>query len=159
MTNVSGKLLDAGLTSINGLNPVLTFQLNKPATTDSGSFLVTDPIDVTPASDGSFTVNLSNTDTILTEDVYYTLSARWQAPDIGLTRADFPDWKLYVPSAGGNLADLMKQPVNRSMVITSPTNPGNNFGPGALWLQIDPADPNNPANPANTGDLYELRTP
>jgi hypothetical protein len=157
MTNVTGKLLDAGLASINGLNPVLIFQLNKPAVTDSGSFLVTDPIEVTPAGDGTFTANLANTDTILTEDAYYTLSARWQAPDIGLTRADFPDWKLYVPTGGGNFADLMKQPTNRSMVIKAPANPGNNFGPGALWLQIDPADPDNPANPGNSGDLYEMK--
>lgn len=158
MATVTGKLLDFGLASINGLNPVLIFRANKPAITDSGTFLVTDPIEVTPTSGGDVSVSLANTDTLLTEDVYYTMSAEWRAPDLNYARADFPDWQLYVPSGGGNLADLMKQPVNRSMVIKSPTNPGNNFGPGALWLRIDPSDPDNPSNPGNTGDLYELRT-
>jgi hypothetical protein len=154
---VTGKLLDFGLSSINGLDPVLIFQANKPAVTSTGSFLVTDPIEVTPTSGGNVTVDLSSTDDLVTADVYYTLSAEWRAPDLNFTRADFPDWKLYVPSGGGNLADLIKQPTNRSMVIKSPTNPGNNFGNGTLWLQIDPADPNNPLNPGNTGDLYEMR--
>jgi hypothetical protein len=157
MTTVTGKLLDAGLASINGLNPVLIFQVNKPAITDSGTFIVTDPIEVTPASDGTFSVNLSNTDTLLTNDVYYTMSAEWRAPDLNYARADYPDWKVYVPTGGGNLADLIKQPANRSMVIKSPTNPGPYFGKGAMWLQIDPADPDNPLNPGNTGDLYEMK--
>lgn len=156
MASVTGKLLDFGLSSINGLNPVLIFQANKPAVTSSGSFLVTDPIEVTPASDGTFSVALSTTDDLVTEDVFYTVSAEWRAPDLNYMRADFPDWRVYVPG-NGNLADLIKQPANRSMVIKSPTNPGSNFGAGTLWLQIDPADPNNPANPGNTGDLYEMK--
>jgi hypothetical protein len=157
MTTVTGKLLDFGLSSINGLNPVLIFQANKPAVTSAGTFLVTDPLEVTPASDGTFTATLSTTDDLVTDDVYYTMCAEWRAPDLNYMRADFPDWKLYVPSGGGNLADLIKQPANRSMVIKSPVNPGNNFGPGTTWLQIDPADPDNPANPGNTGDLYEMK--
>jgi hypothetical protein len=155
--NATGKLLNFGLANINGLNPVLTFQANKPAITTTGSYLATDPITVTPSSDGTFTVSLSTTDDLVTDDVYYTISAKWQAPDLNYIRADFPEWRLYVPSGGGNIADLIKQPTNRSMVIKSPTNPGNNFGNGALWLQIDPADPNNPTNPGNTGDLYEMK--
>ena len=157
MATVTGKLLDFGLASINGLNPVLIFQANKPATTSTGSFLVTDPLEVTPASNGDFTVTLSTTDDLVTEDVHYTMSAEWRAPDLNYARADFPGWKLYVPSSGGHIGDLIKQPTNRSMVIKSPTNPGPHFGNGALWLQIDPADPDNPLNPGNTGDLYEMK--
>jgi hypothetical protein len=157
MATVTGKLLDFGLASINGLNPVITFRANKPATTTTGSFLATNPITVTPASDGTFSVSLSTTDDLVTGDVYYTISADWRAPDLNYMRADYPDWKVYVPSGGGNIADLIKQPVNRSIVITSPTNPGPNYGPGAYWLQLDPNDPNNPANPGNTGDLYEMK--
>jgi hypothetical protein len=157
MATVTGKLLDFGLASINGLNPVLVFQANKPAVTSTGSFLVTDPLEVTPASNGDFTVTLSTTDDLVSDDVFYTMSAEWRAPDLNYARADFPEWKVYVPTGGGNLADLIKQPANRSMVIKSPTNPGPYFGKGALWLQIDPADPDNPANPGNTGDLYEMK--
>lgn len=157
MATVTGKLLDFGLASINGKQPTLTFQANKPAISSVGTMLVTDPISVTPSSNGEFTVTLAATEDLMTDGVYYRVEAEWLAPDLNYVRADFPDWQLFVPTGGGTMSDLLKSPANRTLVIKSPTDPGPGFGPGTMWLQIDPADPDNPLNPANTGDLYEMR--
>lgn len=158
MATVTGTLRNFGLANINYLNPEITFQANKPATGGAGQIFATEPIAVVPTSDSSWSVALEPTESLLTEDVFYTVTMRWRDPANNYIRADFPEWRLYVPTAGGTFADLVQQPVNRSMVITSPTDPGTNFGAGALWLQADPADPGTPTNPGNTGDLYELRS-
>lgn len=157
MAAVTGTLRNFGLANINYLDPEVIFQANKPATGGSGQIFATEPIIVTPGSDSSWTANLQDTEALLTEDVYYTITVQWRDPANNYIRADFPEWRLYVPSAGGVFGDLVQHPVNRSMVIKSPTDPGTKFGEGALWLQIDPADPDTPTNPGNTGDLYELR--
>lgn len=157
MATVTGTLRNFGLANINYLDPQIIFEANKPALGPTGQIFATEPIIVIPTSDSSWTANLEPTEGLLTEDVYYTVSVRWRDPANNYMRADFPEWKLYVPSAGGVFGDLIQHPVNRSMVIMSPTNPGTGFGVGALWLQTDPADPDTPTNPGNTGDLYELR--
>lgn len=158
MAEVNGTLRNFGLANINHLDPVIIFQAIKPAIGAAGQIFATDPIRVpVTASDSSWSANLEPTESLLTEDVYFTVTVEWRDPAGNYMRADFPDWRLYVSSAGGSFGDLVQHPVNRSMVIKSPTDPGTNFGRGALWLQIDPADPDNPANPGNTGDLYELR--
>ncbi|MET3349652.1 UNVERIFIED_ORG: hypothetical protein ABID57_001324 [Arthrobacter sp. UYEF1] len=157
MAAVTGTLRNFGLANINYLDPEIIFQANRPAVGATGQIFATEPVIVTPGSDSSWTANLQDTEALLTEDVYYTVTVQWRDPANNYVRADFPDWRLYVPAAGGVFGDLLSQPNNPHMVIVSPVDPGTNFSIKTMWLQTDPADPDTPTNPANTGDLYELR--
>ena len=155
---VTGSLRTFNGANFNHLDPVLIFTPNKAATGANGQIFSGGEVRVTPdQATSAFTVNLEVTESMVTEDVYYIPSIEWRDPAGNFMKADYPGWRLYVPSGGGQLPDLLQQPLNRSMVIKSPVNPGTRYGSGALWLQIDPDDPDNPKNPANTGDLYELR--
>jgi hypothetical protein len=157
MATVTGTLRNFGLANINHLDPEIIFQANRPATGGSGQIFATDPIKVTPGAGGAWTVDLEPTETLLTADVYYIVSVEWRDPANNYMRADFPDWRLYVPTAGGVFGDLLAQPNNPHMVIVSPVDPGTDYDIKTMWLQTDPDDPDTPTNPANTGDLYELR--
>lgn len=158
MAAVTGSLRNFGLANIAHLNPEIAFIPNKPATGTGGKIFATEPIKVTPNPiDSTFSVALEPTETLLTADVWYEVQVRWFDPAGNYVKADFPDWKIFVPTAGGVFGDLVGQKLNPSFVITSPVAPPEIYGLAAMWLQLDPADPNNPTNPANTGDLYELR--
>lgn len=156
MPVVNGTLENFGMLSIAALDPEIIFTANKPAVGLDNAIFVTDPIVEIPAADGTWAVLLQNTSTLITADVYYTIVIRWRDPANNYMRADFPDWKLYVPDTGGEFTDLIKHPVNPGLVIVSPVNPGTDFELNTAWLQMDPNDPDNPLNPGNTGDYYEL---
>lgn len=154
---VSGTLSDFGLDPIAGLYPEIEFRPSGPAAGSAGRLLVSEPVRATPASDGTFTVNLQTTDDLLPVGVHYKIEIRWLDSAGKYIKADSPDWKLKVPSGGGSIADLLKLPIGSGFVIYSPTAPPTWVGILATWFQLDPDDPNNPSNPANTGDIFELR--
>lgn len=158
MAAVTGTLKTFGLESLAGKQPVIVFEANKAATASGGELFVTDPVRVTPASDGSFSARLQQTENLITPDVHYRMWIEYLDAANNYVRVDNPDWQLRVPAAGGTLGDLLKLPkINSALVITSPTPPPVWLGLGAMWLQADPNDIDNPLNPANTGDLHELR--
>lgn len=158
MAAVTGTLKTFGLESLAGKQPVIVFEANKPATGSGGELFATDPVRVTPGSDGTFSARLQSTENLITDNVSYRMWIEYLDSANNYVRVDNPDWVLRVPAAGGALGDLLQLPkINSSMVITSPTPPVLWLGLGAMWLQMDPNDPNSPDNPVNTGDLYELR--
>lgn len=158
MAAVTGTLKTFGMAALASKQPVIVFEANKPATGPDGELFATDPIRVTPATDGAFSARLQPTEGLITADVHYKMWVEYLDTANNYVRVDNPEWELRVPSAGGALGDLLKFPkVNSGLVITSPVAPSVWFGLGAMWLQSDPADPDNPNNPGNTGDLHELR--
>lgn len=148
MAVVTGTLYDIGGGHLAGKYPELVFTLNDPAATAGGVY-VTEPSVVVPGGDGSFTTNLPATE-LMRDDNYYELQIRWLDTAGNMTRIDFPDWKIRVPTAGGNVADLRGPGTNLSMVYVSLTAPEHPV-PFMLWLEQDPDDIN---NPANTSRLY-----
>lgn len=158
MAVVTGTLRTFGLDSLAGKQPLIVFEANKPATSPTGELLATDPVRVTPESNGEFSARLAATDGLITEGVHYKMWIEYLDSANNYVRVDNPDWVLRVPASGGTLGDLLQFPkVSSGLVITSPTPPSLWLGLGAMWLQMDPNDPNNSDNPANTGDLHELR--
>ena len=153
MPVVTGTLTDLGLGHLVGKSPQLVFTLNAP--NSGGSALYpTEPIRVTPAPDGTFSVNLAAT-TEMNNDAHLTLSVHW-INSVGSSpiRADFDGWELQVPAAGGALPGLWgKPPTNTRMVYVSLTPP-EDPRPFSLWLE---ANPDNDNDPANTWDLNEWR--
>ena len=148
MPTISGTLRDFGLTAFPGQSPVITFRANGPAVTRAGALLATKDINVTPNSAGDFSVVLAATDTLATGNIWYTVSISWLDPAGNYIHADFPDWRLFVPARGGDLADIIEKPANPSLVyigLTAPAYPT----PGMKWLEatLD--------GTAGTGNLYE----
>lgn len=159
--NVTGSLRAFGGGNFNHLDPVIIFRPNGAAISGTGQIFSGPDERATPGSDSSFTQALEVTETMLNADAHYLILIEWRVPSVtgdqgGVALHD-TGWKLYVPGGGGDVGDLAKKPPNQGMVITAPVKPQAHFGPGTMWLQMDPTDPNNPNNPANTGDLYRLQ--
>jgi hypothetical protein len=148
MAAVNLTLYDIGGGHLAGKNPQLIFTLNDAAATAGGVY-VTEPIVVTPGSDGSASFDLPSTD-LMRDDNYYSLAVKWQGPAGESIRVDYPDWKIQVPTGGGNIVDLRGPGTNMSMVYVSLTPPDKPL-PRTYWWKTDPDDI---TNPANTGKIY-----
>lgn len=141
MANVTGTLKDFRSLEFSSLSPTVTFTASGPAVSGASLFS-TVPVVVTPASNGTFTVALQATDAVH-PGVWYTVKVSWLDSVGGYVGLDYPGWKLFVPTAGGAIGDLISVPANPAMVWTGeypPTNPT----PGTWWLQ------------ASTGELKEM---
>ncbi|WOH20120.1 hypothetical protein IRJ34_07290 [Paenarthrobacter sp. GOM3] len=153
MAVVTGNIKDVVGGSFTGKFPQLLFTLNAPQTKEGGVIFPQEPVKVTPAANGSWSVDLAPTVEML-DDAWYTVQIVWVKSIVPRTFGgyNFPDWQLQVPLTGGAFSDLFgKPPKNTRMVYVSlapPTDPR----PFTLWLKDDPSDP---ANPLNTGNLYE----
>lgn len=153
MPAVTGELKDIiGATLVSRVGRLI-FRLVAPnITVSTGRVMPTAEVAVTPSSDGSFTVNLTSTATML-GDGYYTMSIEWL--DSSMPHADFPDWQIRVTSSGGNLGDFISTGgghggPNLSLVLTGLTKPPQ-LRVGQLWWKTDP---NDPYGTANTGLIY-----
>lgn len=131
MPNVTGKLADFGLVSLQPYAPVLTFTPSGPAvgTFPPNDFLLADrPLVVAVASDGSFTAALAQTD-LMHPVVWYTVTIKWLDPVNGFTSLDAPStWQLFVPAAGGTITNLISAPWNPTLAWYGPT--GSEYPPG-----------------------------
>jgi hypothetical protein len=152
MPNVTGNLTDVGGGHLVGKIPEIHFTLNAP-NAKSGVMHPTEPVTVQPAADGSFTVSLQSTTNMMYR-AWYTLSIQWLDNAGNYVKADFPDWKLEVPVAGGVFSNLFgAPPTNTRMVYVSLTPPTDPL-PFTIWLKQNPDDP---LDPLNTGELFEWR--
>jgi hypothetical protein len=149
MATVTGILTDFNLQSLDSYSARIIFTASEPATLP-GRLLSTKEIVVIPGADGSFSVDLRPTDAI-TPQVFYRVRIEWLDSDGGFVGTDYIGWRLFVPSDGGPIGDLLSMPSNPSMVWEGPTPPENPT-PGTWWLQVNPDDPD---DPRNTGQLYE----
>lgn len=112
MPTVTGTLTDIGLGSLGPSNPVLQFTPSEPAVDTAGRIFASRAVEVVPAAQGSFTVNLASTDGLMPERAHWVMSIGWRNPDgymssDGYFVKDFPTWRIRVPVEGGRLVDLL----------------------------------------------------
>lgn len=165
MPTVTGYLKDLVGAAMGNRKGKLVFRPNAPmvqaASTTPGTIHSTAEISVTPASNGSFSVNLTAT-TVMLQDAYYTLRIEWLDSEGGAM--DFPNWQIRVPvGSGGHIGEfiVLGPPnggwggslPNLSLVLVSETRP-DNLQVGQLWLQATPGEHASPDGALNTGNLY-----
>lgn len=136
---VTGTLTDFGLASLNGSQPRLIFRPSGPAL-KSPRILSTKEIVVTPASNGTFTVELEPM-TGIRPDRTMDVSIEWLDAGTNYKSMDLVT-DLRIPPGGGVLADIAAL----------------DYQPSDVWVSASP--PDNPAISTwwlstTTGDLYE----
>lgn len=162
MPAISGHVRDIVDASMANRVVALVFRLNAPNVqgtssggTAAGTIHPTAERKVTPGSDGSFSVDLVLTTTMLS-DAWYEVGIVWNENEGPLW--DYPNWQIRVGS-GGNISDKVyfRPPgggggplANLTLVLLSLTEPPN-LARGQLWWKVNP---NDPADPANTGKIY-----
>lgn len=120
MPLVNGTLTDFGLDPLATYAPRLTFRAAAPGTDGLGIY-TTRPVEVVPAANGYFEVDLIATDALAAAN-YYNVQVHWT--DVDPTRKDRTEtlpWRLHVPPEGGALGDL----------LAAPASPGN------VWVGAD----------------------
>lgn len=139
MPKITGQITDFGFSALPGHRLRLVFKHSAPGLAGA-AIMTTRPVVVTPASNGYFEANLVSTDAIAPAG-FYTVAMEWIEPPSRKTyRETFPG-KLYVPSAGGVLADILRIPANPALVWTGEEPPANP-SPGSWWQKP-------------SGDVYE----
>ena len=123
MAVVSYTLSDMGLASLAAYSPRLVFTPSGPAV--KGSILFASrPIGSTPNTFGEGTVTLSSTETMIPE-TWYTLTITWLDSAGNYISKDFPDWKIRVPAADGDLSDMIDAPAPGYLIWFGPEPPIN----------------------------------
>lgn len=138
MATVTFKLTDFGLDSLAAFAPEVVFTPSGPAV-NSTNLLATRPIVATPNTDGTGVVDLAPTDDLRPEG-WYAISMRWLDASSEFIGVDFPNWRLYVPPAGGALADLIVTPWNPGLVWAGPTAPAGTPTANTMWLNTTTGD-------------------
>lgn len=166
MATVTGNLKDIVGASMDSREAVILFTLNSPnVVVGSGGLRPDAPKEVTPGSNGDFSVNLEPTVNMF-NDAWYTISIMWlQGADGPQGKAaalqGFLDIRLRVPSGGGTLDQLLtREPAggrpgpNGRVVWVSQTAPPrpHKF---MLWLEQEPGPTPDPFDPKNTSNLKE----
>jgi len=130
MATVTGTLWDFGLASIAQYMPQIIFTPSGPATTETKLF-ATRPIVVTPAVGGAFSVDLKSTDDVQPA-VWYRATVRWLDSAGEYVSQDSPDFKLFVPAAGGAIGSLLRDviPFPSEVWVGETDNPDYGF-----WFQ------------------------
>lgn len=140
MAIVTGSLKDIVGAAMGNRQVALVFRLNGPAvqanSTTPGMIHPTAEARVVPAANGSFTVDLIAT-TVLRGEAWYTLRIEWLDGSGPLN--DFPEWKIRVPTSGGNIADILEAPAN-PMLFWIGEDPPPNPTPGQNWLKPSTGD-------------------
>ena len=129
MATISGTLNDCGLGHLVGKAPTLKFTLNNPAASPAGLF-TTEPVSVTPDGAGVFSVTLEPTETMY-QNRHYSLTVTWLDSAAEFNKANFPDWRIVVPVAGGTFSDL----------IANYTNDSGGWNPLMVFWQATEPDP------------------
>lgn len=138
MPIVTGKLTDFGLDAMRENMPRVIFTYTNPAGRPQpgiakSAVLASHPVIANPAYNGYFEAELVDSSTISPAG-YYTVSLEWRDDATRVYRREDLPGKLYVPAAGGILADLLRIPSNPALVWQGAEQPGNP-SPGSWWLQ------------------------
>lgn len=132
----------------------------REASTRTGDLISALAEEITLATNGSWSKDLTPTTDVQDHDFHYLLRGFYFEPEgygsgRGFRRHDVFEHKLYVPPEGGNVGVLLRAPRPRSTdVLVDPTisdtNPPPVLTPGFLYLSGGD-DPN-----LGSGDLYEV---
>ena len=132
---------------------------SKPAITVGGRVISQTPQTVDPDPlTGEFTFSLTPTVDVIDSGFHYLIRGYYLKPDgydasHGFTRRDLFEYKLYVPTEGGTIGDLVNAPgrPSQAWVIVSLTQPQVEIF-GSYWLMADPGgDPS-----IGNGNLYKV---
>lgn len=146
MAVVTGTLRDFGLQSLAAFQAEIIFTPTGPAL-HGNTVLVTKPVVVVPASDGSFTATLFLT-TFLQPAQAYRMSVRWFDSAGNYVMVDHFEWDLLVPAEGGPISELLAAPQNPTTVWVG-LNPPPKPVRGSWWLE------SSEDGLSGTGNLYE----
>lgn len=120
MAQVTGKINHFGLQMIQGRELRLRFVPSNGAV--GNQIILADDwiVEVTPAPDGAFGVNLAATDHLRPRGTHYKIEALWFNPAID--GGDHPvvdelPFQLHVPAGGGEIGDLLRTPHDNTTVI------------------------------------------
>jgi len=145
MALITGTAGDINLAAVDAYGLELVFWLSETATQGS-KLIVTREHKVAVADDGTWSVDVPDTET-MGQPRHYRMRAQWRDPnafgeDRGMAGIDFPDFELFVPVAGGSLADLTAYfTTNPYMVFYGPTEPAQ-WPVGAVWVNSTSGDIN-----------------
>lgn len=143
MPKITGKLTDFGIDPMLDADPKITFRFmteGRPTSAVAGAAVLANrDVEIRPEYNGFFEATLTETGKIAPAG-YYLVSVHWR-DQLRQRRVDTLPGRLYVPAAGGVLADLLRLPSNPALVWTGPEAPANP-SPGSWWQK-----PN--------GDIYE----
>lgn len=136
MPLVTGKLTDFGLDVMTDNAPRVVFTYTNPDGRPQpgiakASLLASHPVVSVPAYNGFFEAELTDTASISPAG-YYLVSIEWRDDSTRVYRRDVLPGELYVPAAGGVLADLLRVPVNPALVWSGEEEPANP-SPGTWW--------------------------
>lgn len=154
MAVVTYNLKDATGATMTGLNPVVKFTLNRGNITASGGGLRPDkPAVSIPSSDGTGSINLEPTVSMLA-DAWYAVRIEW-LDNVG-NLITYMDFQIRVPAGGGSLSDLAdlggaSGGANQLIWWVGLTEPPSHR---YIWLQMNP---NDNTDPAGTGDVRQWR--
>lgn len=162
MALVTGSFTTAhGGSFPSGSMPGLSFTPSMPAITVGGTVVSTFAQEVTPAADRSFSVDLTPTTFVSDPDFHYIVTGYYLVPDgyggSGFTKVDVFEYRLYVPSAGGRIGELVQggRPAE-AFVFFDPTwssqNPPTVLTPGAIYVSADPTNPD-----LGTGQIWKVK--
>lgn len=150
MALVVGSLRDAALSAASLGQPRVVFYFPDPqlsAGIAAGRVTPTQPVYAIPDGEGSFSIDLITTDSMIDPNAHYKMRVEWVGDDGTIHHMiDYPDWEIRVTDAGGTLDDLARYGHgtfwNQRIVWVGLTQPL--FARrGMLWLLSDPNNPDN----------------
>lgn len=162
MAIVTGNYVTSAGTALPaGVVPKVEVIPSKAAVSAQGRIISQRPQEVTPdPTTGAFTLELVPTVDVPDSDFYYTVKGFYLDPHMyepgkGGGRVDTFQHKIYVPTAGGMLGELMRTPLPiLTWVLVDPawsdTNLPQIIIPGFLYLSAHPTDPD-----LGTGQLWK----
>lgn len=135
MALVTFTLKDFQLDSLAARQPQVWFHPSAPATSN-GYVLSATPVGPVPLEiNGTGQVDLVPTTVMPQRDIHYTMRIQLLGQVEGeFTWVDFPDWKLYVPVAGGDFDDLISMPLNPTFLWVGTEPPPAGVASGTLWF-------------------------
>lgn len=140
----TGYLRDFGLSTFYGASPRIIFTPSGNAIR-GGNILATRRIISVPDVDGSFSVKLIPSDSVIPER-YYTMRIEWLdsnafGPDAGYIGVDFPDMKIRPMGEGdGVLTDVIDPGGANPLIIWSGPTPPPSGHPNMWWLNTATQD-------------------
>ena len=145
MPLVNGTLTDFGLAPLLGLDPVLLFRATSAGISNQNLLAASMPVEVTPAANGFFEVELAATDALMPGEVEYRLEVKYRERRTRNVKHEVLPWALRVPEAGGAITDLLQVPSNPASVWVGTTPPDNPTS-GTWWYNPETGELNEWSN-------------
>lgn len=128
---VTGSLTDLGLQPRPNLSPVLRFTPPELVGLSTGQLVFPEPVEVTPAANGTFTADLAASEDSIYAGRGWELAVGWRNadgydPGKGYFEWEHSRWLIRVPRGGGRLVDMFAAKVAGGVlaIINDPYDQG-----------------------------------